>query len=116
MYLASADVGVGPLRATVETIGSTPVKVVEYMASGCVVVTGRGGVSENLVVDGVNGIVVESVDAASVAKGIMRAFSDEKLAVRLRSEARETAEKVYDWEVIVSELDDILRSTAELRK
>jgi glycosyltransferase involved in cell wall biosynthesis len=116
VYLASADVGVGPLRATAETIGSTPVKVVEYMASGCVVVVGRGGTSESLVVDGVNGIVVESVDAAGVAKGVMRAFFDEEVAERLRSKARETAEKVYDWEVIVSKLDDVLRSVVELRK
>jgi len=116
MYLASADVGVGHLRATIETIGATPLKVVEYMASGCVVVVGRGGVSENLIVDGITGIISESANVADVAKSIMRVFSDKKLAARLRSKARETAEKVYDWEVIVSELEDTLRSTAELRK
>ena len=116
MYLASADVGIGPLRATVETIGSTPVKVVEYMASGCVVVVGRGGVSEDLIVDDVNGIVVESVSVAGVAKSIMKVLSDEKLAVRLRNRARETVVKAYDWEEIVSGLEDTLRSAAEFRK
>jgi phosphatidylinositol alpha-1,6-mannosyltransferase len=115
-YLASADVGIGHLRETIETIGATPLKVVEYMASGCVVVVGRGGVSENLIVDGITGIILESAGVADVANSIMRVFSDEELAARLRNKAREIVEKVYDWEVIASELEDTLRSATGLRK
>lgn len=115
VYLASADVAIGRLRASIGTIGSTPLKVVEYMASGCVVVVSRGGCSEKLVMDGLNGIVIESGSVADSAKSIMRVFSDEEFATRLRSKARETAEKVYDWEVVVSELEKMLRSTAEAK-
>jgi glycosyltransferase involved in cell wall biosynthesis len=115
-YLASADVCIGHLRATIETIGSTPLKVVEYMASGCVVIVAKGGCPRKLIVDGMDGVVAESGSVEDFAKSILRVFSDEKLAARLRGKAREIAEKVYDYEVIVSELEDILRSTAELRK
>jgi glycosyltransferase involved in cell wall biosynthesis len=115
MYLASADVAIGHLRATIETIGSTPLKVVEYMASGCVVVVGRGGCSEDLIVDGINGIVTESSAGEGLVKSMIKVLTDEKLAARLRSKAREIAERVYDWEVIVSELEETLRSAAELK-
>lgn len=115
-YLASADVCIGHLRATIETVGNTPLKVLEYMASGCVVVVGRGACPKRLIVDGVDGIVAESNSVADVVESIMRVFSDEKLAARLGSNAREIAEKAYDYEVIVSELEGKLRSTVELRK
>jgi hypothetical protein len=115
-YLASVDIGIGQLRASISTFGATPLKVVEYMASGCVTVIGKGGASEGLIIDGVNGIIARSADAADVASGILRAFSDDELAARLRINARETAEKVYDYEVIVSQLEAILRRTAGLGK
>jgi glycosyltransferase involved in cell wall biosynthesis len=112
-YLASADVAVGLLRANIETIGSIPVKVVEYMASGCVVVVARGGCSKNLIIDGTNGIVTEPDSVTDFAQSIIKIFSNDKLTRRLRSKARETAQELYDWEVIVSELEDALRSAAE---
>lgn len=115
-YLASADVGIGQLLASVSTFGATPLKVVEYMASGCVAVVGKGGASEDLIIDGVNGIVAKSADVADLASGILRIFSDQVLAARLSRRARETVEKLYNYEVIVSELEEILRCTAGLRK
>jgi len=97
-------------------IGSTPLKVPEYMASGCVALVGRGACPEDLLTDGIDGIIVESGSVTEVANGIMRVFSDERSAAKLRNNARETAERVYDWEVIASELEDTLRSTTELRR
>jgi len=85
------------------------------MASGCVVIVGKGCFSKGLITDGVNGIVAESADVIDIAKSMLRALSDEKLAARLTSKARKTVEEAYDWEVIVSELEDRLRYAAELR-
>ena len=73
-----------------------PLKVVEYMTSGCIVVVRSRGCSERLIADGTNGIIAESGSVVDVAKSMMRAFSDEKLAAGLRGEAGETVEKVYD--------------------
>jgi glycosyltransferase involved in cell wall biosynthesis len=102
-YLALADIAIGPLRASVQTYGTNPVKVLEYMASGCVVIATKNTASAEILIDGLNGILIES-DPVDLAASILRVFSDPYLAARLRVRARETVEKCYDWEKVVSEL------------
>ena len=103
-YLASADVGIGPLRASIDTLGAAPIKVLEYMASGCIVVTARGTVSGRLLADGRNGLITKPGDANDVARAVMRIFLDQRFATRMRRNARATVEEGYDWKTVVSEL------------
>ena len=108
-YLASADVGIGPLLATIQTYGVTPLKVLEYMASGCVVVTGTDTLSSKLIIDGKNGLFAKSDNAADLAKKILEVFRNDRLAKKLRENARKTVEEVYEWETVTSQLETSLR-------
>jgi len=113
-YLASSDVAIGPLRALPQTYGTTPLKIVEYMASGPVVITGAGTVSARLIVDNLNGLLFQSGDVEDLARAILEAFSDEHIAERLSRNARDTAKKFYEWKNIVSELEAKLRLVSNL--
>jgi glycosyltransferase involved in cell wall biosynthesis len=110
-YLASADIGIGPLHASAQTHGTNPVKVLEYMASGCVVVAAKNTVSAEILANELNGILIDP-SPVELAASILRLFSDRDLAARLRAKARETVENSYDWEIVVSELLSSLYSTA----
>ena len=111
-YMASADVGVGELEKRGANYGSTPLKLVEYMASGCVVVAGRGTVCSQLVQDNFNGLLATSGDAAEVAKKILLVFDNPRLARRIRSRARRTVKKTFTWNMIVTKLERKLQAIA----
>jgi glycosyltransferase involved in cell wall biosynthesis len=108
-YLASADVGIGELQEDCTNYGSTPLKIVEYMASGCVVVTAKGAVSKGLIRDGINGLLSSSSDPNDVAKKILMVFHDKRKAKNIRKQARQTVEEKFSWDVIVSELERKIR-------
>lgn len=107
-YLASADVGVGELRQRVSSYGATPLKIVEYMASGCIVVACRNTVSSRLISDRVNGFLTEPGDYYAVAKNILQVFSNANFSRKIRTKARQTAVETFSWNVIVSKLERIL--------
>jgi glycosyltransferase involved in cell wall biosynthesis len=104
-YLASADVAIGPLKAFLHTYGTTPLKVLEYMASGCTVVAGIGAASGNLIIDEVSCLCIRSGDAVDLARQVLRLLSDKELARRVRERARQTAETTYDWRIVASDLE-----------
>lgn len=114
-YLASADVAIGPLKAFLHTYGTTPLKVLEYMASGCTVVAGIGAASGNLIIDGVNCLCIRSGDAVDLARQVLRLFSDKELARRVRERARQTVETTYDWRIVASDLEKRLMDVASRR-
>jgi glycosyltransferase involved in cell wall biosynthesis len=112
-YLASSDVGIGPLRASSVTVGTYPLKVLEYMASGCVVVCVKDALSHNLIVHKRTGLIAESADPRELAKTIQAALSDKETFGRVSDNARSLAEKSYSWDTVVRKLETILRSAVE---
>jgi len=68
-----------------------PKSILESMATGVPLVTTRAGQAPDLVVDGVNGILVEVEDVQGLAAGLARAHGDGDLVQRLRAAGRETA-------------------------
>lgn len=72
----------------------TPNTILESMAAGCVPVATNTGNIPELVVDGVNGVVIEP-SAESAMDGIRRAWSD---AASMRRESLRTI-KSWDWSV-----------------
>ena len=104
-YLASADVGIGPLIGSTETQGAHPFKVLQYMASGACVILGRDTVSNRLIREGFNGLYVKSGDPLDLARILRKILLDDKLAARIRSGARTTVLRTYTWEHIVSNLE-----------
>jgi glycosyltransferase involved in cell wall biosynthesis len=114
-YVASADVGIGELERDCTNYGSTPLKIIEYMASGCVAVVGEGAVSNHLIRRGVNGLLANSGDPDDVAQKILTVFSDKENARRIKERARHTVEERFSWDVIVSELERKLSDLVQRR-
>ncbi len=72
-----------------------PNVLVEYMASGRPVVATRVGGTEELIDDGVQGLIVQPQDPAALAEAIDRLLSDDELAARLAAAGRSRVEEEY---------------------
>jgi glycosyltransferase involved in cell wall biosynthesis len=88
-----------------------PHTVVEALAVGTpVIATRTGGVAE-VVVDGENGLVVESGDLGALTGAVGRFFADGELAARLRANAAPSVEP-YSAAAIFGRLEEILLGAA----
>ena len=96
---ASADAFVFP--SVTETLGLV---ILEGMASGLPVVAARSGPTLEQVTDGVDGLLFDSGDEASLDRALER-LGDGELRTRIRAAARAEAEK-FSWEAAS---DDLLR-------
>src|SRR5512140_3181321 len=98
--LARASVFVLPSHAE-----GLPMSLLEAMAAGCpVVATDVGGVPD-LIVDGVNGLLVPAADAHALALAIHRVLRDSRLATQLALAARETIERRFAPERALAPLE-----------
>ena len=96
---ASADAFVFP--SVTETLGLV---ILEGMASGLPVVAARSGPTMEQVTDGVDGLLFDSGDEASLDAALTR-LGDDALRGRIREAARAEAER-FSWE---NASDDLLR-------
>ena len=108
-YVSLADITIGPLTMLPGTLGAVPLKVLEYMACGKPVVACYGCVSEELVIDGYNGLLVRDGDTTELATAISRLIKDKEFANDLGSNARRHVEKFYDWNALITKLDRVIR-------
>lgn len=98
--LASMDVAVAPYPRQLHFYFS-PLKVYEYMASGLPVVASQIGQLENLIQDGVNGLLCPPGDPIALASALNRLRCEPKLRVHLGQAARETVLRYHTWDIIV---------------
>jgi phosphatidyl-myo-inositol dimannoside synthase len=70
---------------------------VEAGAAGLPVVAGRGGATEEVVLDGVSGLLVDPQDVPAVAGAISRLLTDPDLAAQLGSEGRFRARRDFSF-------------------
>jgi glycosyltransferase involved in cell wall biosynthesis len=107
-YVKAADVCIGPLMHTC----AIPLKVLEYMACGKPIVTGRRSISKDVAEDGVNCLIVDPVPSA-VAEAIANILTDNSLALRLGRNAKMTARR-FTWDRVAGDLsrtlNEVLRS------
>ncbi len=88
-----------------------PHAVVEGLAAGSpVIATDAGGVAE-VVVDGVNGLLVPAVDGAALGEAIRRFLDDDDLRERLRAAARGSV-AAYAPERVYERLESLLAEAA----
>lgn len=84
-----------------------PHTVVEALAAGTpIIATDVGGVAE-VVVDGVNGLLVPSGDGVALAEAVRRFFSDDALRARLRANAADSV-RAYDRDTVFSRIEQAL--------
>ena len=104
-YLATADVAIHPYRDTLVNRAKCAGKVIEYMAMGKAVVTGRVGMNREYIVHGESGLLTEPGDVDDFAAAMVRVLKDRALAAELgrNAEARIWAE--FDWDARAGEIE-----------
>lgn len=108
-YMRIADAGlffINPYKK----LGSSPIKMGEFLASGVPVVINPGvGDTESQVRSNRVGVVVDSFDSAGYSRAVEELFSLEKDRKGILSACRETALKLLSKDMAVSKYADIYR-------
>ena len=84
-----------------------PMSLLEAMAAGCPVVAAACGGIPDLIVDGVNGLLVAPGDVDALACALHRLLVDRALADRLGREARATIARRYTAEAALERLEQL---------
>ncbi|MBK8619744.1 MAG: glycosyltransferase family 4 protein [Anaerolineales bacterium] len=85
-----------------------PNAVLEAMSSGLPVVATRIAGSEELVLDGVTGLLVNAEDVDSLRDGLSRLIVEEKTRIQMGQASRQRVEKEYSWENVARQYSDYL--------
>lgn len=85
-----------------------PNAVLEAMSSGLPVVATRIAGSEELVLDGVTGLLVNAEDVDSLRDGLSRLIVEEKIRVQMGQASRQRVETEYSWENVARQYSDYL--------
>lgn len=107
-YISLAEITVGPLVARLETLGSVPRKVLEYMACAKPVVSSRGGVAQDLIMDRRNGFLIQPANVEELASVISEVLRDPNLGKEIGLNARNHIAKFYDWDTIMNDFEKVL--------
>jgi len=107
-YIALGDVAIGPLTMLPITVGTLPIKVLEYMACGKPVVACYGGQSKDLITNGSNGVLVNPRNIDELASAIMKLLKDDEFAKDLGAAARKHVDSLFDWDTVIEGLQKIL--------
>lgn len=101
-YIAAADICVACFEENEVTLCKSPLKIVEYLASGKAIVASNVGEVPNML--GSAGILTKPGNIDSLANGILRAVEDSSLKDNLGKLARKRAEEEYNWAVTAKNL------------
>jgi glycosyltransferase involved in cell wall biosynthesis len=101
-YIAAADVCVACFEENEVTLCKSPLKIVEYLASGKAVVASNVGEVPNML--GEAGVLTLPGNAKSLAAGINRVLEDDRLRKDLEILARQRAEKECNWTITAKNL------------
>ncbi len=104
LYLVAADICVAPFEDNDVTRCKSPLKIVEYLASGKPVVASHVGEVGHML-NGV-GILVKPGSAEELARGVMELVQDPVRRRSLGLEARKRAE-AFSWHISVEKLERV---------
>ncbi|MFC1666700.1 glycosyltransferase family 4 protein [Candidatus Omnitrophota bacterium] len=94
-YMAAADICVACFEKNDITECKSPLKIVEYLASGKPIVASKVGEVERMI--GEAGILTEPGNASSLADAIETLLLDKELRLECSHKARKRAEDKYNW-------------------
>lgn len=103
--LASMDVAVCPYPR--QDFYFSPLKVYEYMAAGLPVVASRVGQLEELIIDGVTGLLVPPDCSEALAQALFRLYSDPGLRLKIGQAARAAVVSNHTWDDVARHILDI---------
>ncbi|MFH0985837.1 MAG: glycosyltransferase family 4 protein [Candidatus Omnitrophota bacterium] len=101
-YIAAADICVAPFEDNEVTRCKSPLKIVEYLASGKPVVASAVGEVPYMLGDA--GICVPPGDAEALARGVLQLVADADLRKALSAKARSRA-GIFDWDISAQKLE-----------
>jgi len=101
-YIAAADICVACFQKNDVTVCKSPLKIVEYLASGKPIVASNVGEVPRML--GGAGILAAPGDPRSLADGVARLLADNGLRRELGLCARRRAEEEYNWKVTAGNL------------
>jgi glycosyltransferase involved in cell wall biosynthesis len=84
-----------------------PVSLLEAMARGLPVVVSRAGGIEEVVRDGVEGILIDAGDVQAITTAIDVALRDDRLRSRMGKASRLRIERAFSDEVVLSQLENL---------
>lgn len=89
-----------------------PNAVLEAMSSGLPVVATRIAGNDELVLDGVTGLLVNAEDVDSLRDGLSRLIVEEKMRMQMGQASRQRVAKEYSWENVARQYSEILKNIA----
>jgi len=90
-----------------------PNAVLEAMSSGLPVVATRIAGSEDLVLDGVTGLLVNAEDVDSLRDGLSRLIVEEKTRMQMGQASRQRVESEYSWENVARQYSEKLQAISD---
>lgn len=112
-YISAADIALAPFNPAKSELMQkhgfyfTPLKLFEYMACGKPVISTSVGNVENIITNGVTGILISPGNPSALAENIIRLTSDEARCRTLGENARRDVEAEYTWKKHTGILVDI---------
>ena len=97
-YIAASDVGMMPLRATLNHNCYVSFKLFEYWGIGKPVVVSRVAAISEIVKDGINGVLVNPGNKVDLAGGILSILEDPEKAKAMGAKGRKLVEEKYNWQ------------------
>ena len=112
-YINASDILVAPYNPDADPLRRKygigwPLKVLEYMACEKPVISTRVPPLDKVIIDGVNGILVEPGNPGSLSDAILRLSSDSGLVNAIQANARLSVQTQYTWSKVASTFSDAL--------
>jgi glycosyltransferase involved in cell wall biosynthesis len=106
--LQSAHIAVVNPRVSDASRAQSPLKLFEYMAAGKAIVAPKIPTIEQILTDGVSGLLVPPNDEQAVAEAFLKLLQDQQLRVNLGFAAKELALKKHSWDRTAAEIEGIM--------
>ena len=108
-WLTAMDVAVAPYPA-LQDFYFSPLKVYEYMSSGLPVVASAIGQLQDMIQDGVSGLLAPPDDASMLADALKQLHDNPNFRQRLGATARKQILESHTWDRVIETILDIERS------
>ena len=112
-YLAAMDVGLAVYNIRYD--GGSPLKLFDYLASGCVPICSPGDTMDEVLADQNAGYVGQWT-AESLADQLMTLHRDRGLLARRSANGRKLIEKTYNWRAIAEKTQQIIQQALKRRR